>query len=256
MTDDTPEGQPFSLGKVFAGQEDVLRSELDAGAQASHAGVQGAGTEDQWLELLKKRLPRRYDVTRAIVVDSRGNRSQQIDLVLHDRIFSPLWWEWGDHRYVPAESVYAVFEVKPEVNRDYVLYAAEKVASVRSLHRTSDSFGWAQGTMEPRPQFEIIGGLLAASSGWSPAFGGPFQTALRDADADAGGALDLGCVLGHGAFEIPNGKAADDVVVSEPGVALVTFLLTLLHRLQGIGSAPAIEYGNYLRWIGADGDSR
>ena len=37
---------------------------------------------------------------------------------------------------VPAESGYAVFEVKPLASSGEVVYAGEKVASVRALHRT------------------------------------------------------------------------------------------------------------------------
>jgi hypothetical protein len=250
MTEEQDDLEGFDLHQVFAGQEDILRAELRSGKQAGHPGVQGDATEGQWIALLRKRLPQRYEVTKAIVVDSIGHRSHQIDVVVHDRHFSPLWWEQGDHRYVPAESVYAVFEVKPEINREYVLYASRKIASVRGLHRTATSFGWAMGTMSPRPLPPILGGLLAGDSSWSPGLGDPFRSALQEAVPN--GTLDLGCVLGHGAFEIPDGKSATNVVVSAPGVALVSFVLTLLHRLQGLGSAPAIDYSEYARWISGE----
>jgi len=249
MTDQsTTSRDEFDLHEVFFGQDEALRVELRAARQAGHPTVQGDATEGHWITLLGKRLPRRYDVTKAIVVDSQGHRSEQMDLIVYDRYYSPQWWELADHHYVPAESVYAVFEVKPEINRDYVLYAAEKIASVRQLHRTAASFGWAMGTMPPRPQHPaILGGLLAGGSGWSPTFGDPFRTALKDGVAD--GALDLGCVMGHGAFEIPDLTKRSEAVVSEPNVALVTFLLTLLRRLQALGSVPAIDYAAYEGWI-------
>lgn len=40
--------------------------------------------------------------------------------------------------YIPAESVYAVFEVKQDVE-GHIEYAAKKVESVRKLKRTSIS---------------------------------------------------------------------------------------------------------------------
>jgi hypothetical protein len=242
------DGEPFDLHEVFAGQEAVLIGELTSARQAGHPTVQGDATEGQWIELLRRRLPRRYDATRAIVVDSRGHRSDQMDLVIYDRFFSPQWWELADHHYVPAESVYAVFEVKPEINRDYLIYAADKIASVRQLYRTAAPFGWAMGTMNPRPSPPaILGGLLAGTSAWSPAFGEPFRRALQDGAPN--GAVDLGCVLGHGAFEIPDLSRRSEAVLSEPEVALVTFLLRLLRRLQALGSPPAIDYAAYERWI-------
>lgn len=238
-------GNSIDLHRVFTGQEEVLRTQLRTGKQAGHPGVQGDGTEHHWIELLRTRLPRRYDVTKAIVVDSDGQRSDQIDMVVYDRQYSPEFWEQGEHRYVPAESVYAVFEIKPEFNREYVLYAGDKIASVRGLKRTSNSFGWAGGTHGGHGGFEPLGGILCTTSAWSPPFGNPFLQALRTVDAE--GQLDLGCVLGHGAFEVPDRSVCDQIATSDPTVTLVSFLLTLLRRLQTLGSAPALDYAAYER---------
>jgi len=238
----------FDLHDAFMGMEDELATKLKTGQRnAGHSGVQGAGTEDHWHGLLADILPARYRAIRAFVVDSRGGQSEQIDLAIVDHHFSPLFWEWGGHCYVPAESIYAAFEVKPEIDRDYVLYGGGKVASVRRLHRTSVPFGWAMGIMPAREVPPILGGFLAGSSGWSPAFAQPFRQALTDVGND--GQIDLGCILGEGSFEIPVGKGVDAVVVSDAKTALVSFTLTLLHRLQGVGSAPAIDYDAYAGWV-------
>jgi hypothetical protein len=244
----------FDLHEVFIGQEEILQTQLRTGKHAGHAGVQGGGTEHHWIQLLRTRLPRRYDVTKAIVVDSNGGRSDQIDMVVYDRQYSPEFWEQGEHRYVPAESVYAVFEIKPEFNREYVLYAADKIASVRRLTRTSSSFGWAGGTHEGHGGFEPLGGILCTTSGWSPAFGAPFLEALRTLEPSA--QLDLGCVLGHGAFEISDRSAPDRFTMSERSITLVSFLLTLLRRLQSLGTAPALDYVAYEHFVRARADVR
>jgi len=202
-----------------------------------------------WLALLEAILPARYKVSPAIVVDSRGGQSEQIDLVIRDSHFSPLFWDWGGHNYVPVESVYAVAEVKPEINREYLLYAGDKVASVRALHRTSASFGWAQGTMEARSLPPILGMFLAGASGWSPTFGDPFRKALKDVNTE--GRLDLGCVLGSASFEVVDPDEAAEVLVGHASTALVSFTLALLKRLQGLGSSPAIDYDAYAAWVQA-----
>ena len=67
--------------------------------------------------------------------------------------------------HIPAESVYAVFEVKPSMSRALVRDAAAKVASLRALHRTSAkviSAGKRCSAVRPNP---ILGGLLAATIG-------------------------------------------------------------------------------------------
>ena len=252
MADDGRGDRRFDLHDAFIGKEEELLAALRTGQRnAGHSGVQGAGTETRWHELLGGILPARYQPMRAFVVDSRGGQSEQIDLAIIDRHFSPLFWEWGEHCYVPAESVYAVFEIKPEINREYVLYCGGKIASVRRLHRTSASFGWAMGTMPARELPPILGGFLASGSGWSPAFGDPLRQALGD--VPEGGTLDVGCVLNEGSFEVPVGSGIDGIAVSDPETALVSFTLTLLKRLQGMGSAPAIDYDAYARWIGTRG---
>ena len=241
--------QKFDLHTAFARKEKGLLNDLGAGSEiAGHSGVQGQGTEDQWRKMLKGVLPARYQVSAAFVVDSEGGQSEQIDLVIRDAHFSPLFWEYGGHLYVPAESVYAVFEVKPQINREYLQYASKKIASVRRLVRTSASFGWAQGIMNPsREMPPILGGFLAANSGWSPPFGEPFRQAIKVTDTNA--QIDVGCVLGHGSFEVPHGKTSEAVEIGKPESALVSFTLRFLQRLQGLGSAPAIDYNAYARWV-------
>lgn len=240
----------FDLHEAFMGKEEELAAALRTGRRnAGHAGVQGEGTETHWHEVLGQTLPARYQAMRAFVVDSRGGQSEQIDLAIVDRHFSPLFWDWGGHCYVPAESVYCAFEVKPEINREYILYAGKKIASVRGLYRTSASFGWAMGTMPARELPSILGGFLGGSSGWSPAFGDPFRQAL--ADLPPGGEIDLGCVLNEGSFELPIGAGINGTVVSPAQTALVSFTLAMLKRLQGIGSAPAIDYDAYAHWVGS-----
>lgn len=240
----------FDLHDAFTGMEEELTVALRTGQRnAGHPGVQGDGTETHWHELLASILPSRYQAMRAFAVDSSGGQSEQIDLAIIDRHFSPLFWEWGGHCYVPAESVYAAFEVKPEIDREYVLYGGRKIASVRRLHRTSVPFGWAMGVMPARRVPPILGGFLAGASGWSPTFGDPFRKALSDVDEH--GTIDIGCVLNAGAFEVPVGAAIDALVISDPTTALVSFTLTLLKRLQGIGSAPAIDYDAYAKWVGS-----
>jgi hypothetical protein len=60
--------------------------------------------------------------------------------------YTPSLLDQQKHRYVPAEAVYAVFEVKPSINWDYLIYAGEKADSVRILERTSIEIPHAGGT--------------------------------------------------------------------------------------------------------------
>lgn len=76
-------------------------------------------------------------------------------------------------KYVPAESVYAVLEVRQEFNGANVAYAAEKAASVRKLRRTSAPIPHAGGKFDPIVPPPILAGILTLDSEWKPAFGKP-----------------------------------------------------------------------------------
>ena len=66
--------------------------------------------------------------------------------------------------YIPAESVYAVFEVKQILNSSNIVYAQQKIESVRKLKRTSTKILHAGGTFEPMEPKWIIGGVITLTS--------------------------------------------------------------------------------------------
>lgn len=244
--------EKVNLRDLLLAKQEILRSHLAASSAHWHPGAKGDVGEVNWDAALDGRhdregfLPGRYAVSSAYVIDADGNRSDQIDLVIHDAHFCPLLFEQAGHRYIPAESVYAVFEVKPELTRQYILYAAEKAASVRSLRRTSVPIVHAGGTFKPRKPFEILGGILATRSGWSPPFGRAFEKALQE--CDPAGRLDIGAVAEHGAFEVlyDDGKPPT-VTTSEPETGLMFFLTRLYTRLQQLGTVGAVDLSAYSR---------
>lgn len=241
--------KPFDLPEAFLMKQAQLETDLHAGALvADHSTTKGDDTELNWLGMLRDLLPERYGVSRAHVIDSRCRQSPQLDIVIHDRFFSPLLFEYGNARFIPAESVYAVFEVKQELNRAYLMETAEKVAAVRSLYRTSVPIPSAMGKLQSKDlaHFRILGGILASRSGWAPPFGRPFQKSVGENLGER--AIDIGTALDHGAFEAiysAEGAELQTVHISERKGALIFFVTRLLHRLQQMASVPAIDYGLY-----------
>jgi len=63
-------------------------------------------------------LPSRYAVTKGFVFDATGKISEQLDVIIYDAHYSPLIFETGaGEKFITAESVYAVFDSKPEINK-------------------------------------------------------------------------------------------------------------------------------------------
>src|SRR5438046_2594177 len=189
----------WSLSKLLAGLHDDIQKRLEISRGAfGHPGIKGDASENVWLALLQSYLPQRYQAATAHVVDSVGNFSQQIDVVVFDRQYSPFIFKYEGQTIIPAESVYGVFEAKQAADANMVAYAQEKVASVRQLHRTSLPIPYAGGTYPAKPLIPILGGLLTFESNWSPALGASFEQALLKDIGD--GRLDIGCVAAHGHF--------------------------------------------------------
>lgn len=235
----------WSLTQLLAGLHDDIESRLALARKSfGHPVTKGDASERVWLDLLKTYLPRRYQAETAHVVDSAGAFSQQIDVVIFDRQYSPFIFHFEGQIIVPAESVYAAFEAKQAINAAQVAYAQEKVASVRALHRTSSPIPHAGGTYDPRPLTPILGGLLTFESDWAPPLGKALLEALRN--GDQAGRLDLGCIAAHGGYTLdPSGA----FVLSPQGKPASAFLLELIARLQAIATVPMIDIRAYARWL-------
>ncbi len=209
-----------------------------------HATTAGAATEHRWLDLFESYLPQRYRSAPAFVIDSLGRRSRQIDLVVFDNLYSPPLFPHESALHVPAESVYAVFEIKQTFSTQSIRDAMEKASSVRALSRTSVPIiggGLKHSAIRPR---RILAGLLAAGSVWitPAAFAQYLPGALLQ--SPSAGRLDLGCSLAHGAFD--RNRVTH---ISPPEDALLLFILRLLHRLRAMGTAPAADFMKYARTL-------
>lgn len=234
----------WSLTSLLEGLHDDIHQRLETARKTiAHSVSKGDASEKIWLELFQKYLPKRYQAEKAFVVDSNGEFSQQIDVVIFDRQYSPFIFEYEGEKIVPAESVYAVFEAKQTINADLVKYAQEKVESVRKLHRTSLPIPHAGGTYAAKPPIQILGGILAFGSEWSPAMGEALKTALTKNDS----ALNFGCIASHGYFNYDETQSKYEFIIA--GKPATTFLFKLISQLQFSGTVPMIDIMAYSKWI-------
>lgn len=238
----------WSLPRILAGLHDDIERRLGAARELmGHPVSKGDASESIWLELLSKYLPLRYRAEKAFVVDSQGQFSEQIDVVVFDRQYSPFIFEFEGEYIIPAESVYAVFEAKQTLNAGLIDYAKRKAASVRHLHRTSLPIPYAGGTYPPKPLAHILAGVLTFESDWNPPFGDSLREAVKhEAPIDR---LDLGCVAAHGTFSYAEGERYEVAIGGKPATA---FLLELIARLQAVATVPMIDVRAYAQWLGKD----
>jgi hypothetical protein len=236
----------WSLSVLLSSLHEDIQQRLAAVRKSfGHPGTKGDASENVWISLLEKYLPKRYQAAKAHVVDSLGTFSQQIDVVVFDRQYSPFIFTLENETIIPAESVYAVFEAKQTANAAMVSYAQKKVASVRRLHRTSLPIPYAKGVYPAKPLIPILGGLLTFESEWSPALDASFEKALS---ADTGdGRLDIGCVASHGHFFFDQATSTYSLTNEER--AATAFLFKLISSLQFSGTVPMIDIEAYAKWL-------
>lgn len=198
-----------------------------------HPATKGDLTENQWIDFLKGFLPNRYDVSRGFVFDSRGGVSDQIDIIVFDPFHSPLIYDASNgEKYVTAESVYAVFEVKQSADKGNLEYAQEKVETVKNLHRTSRRMISSGNPMKARDLPKIIGGLLTTDSISPETVKAHMQNCSH---------VDILCAAKSGTFH----QRKDRVENSSPEEALFSFFYLLLDELFKLGTVGAIDIRDY-----------
>lgn len=248
----------IDLRRAFLERQKLLSAELELPLQfTQHPTTLGDAGEANWARMLKSFLPGRYEIGAIFAVDAQGGQSEQIDVAIYDRQFSPLWFEVAGNRFVPAESVYAVFEVKQKIDSSTMKYAAGKIASVRSLSRTSgpivDIYGTQEGpSLDDRP---ILGGILALNSTWTDGLSG--RVGRANIQKHTGQShIDLGLALLDSAFDHVSEKSnrtllSPGLTFSQTDVQLIWFAMRLFRRLQTLGTAPAVDLEVYERILDA-----
>lgn len=265
----------ISLKSLFEGMQAQMVAQLNTNREfIPHPSSKGDSLENVWIEWLRKYLPSRYCVDKAMVIDSEGNLSDQLDLVIYDQHHTPFVFTQNGISYIPAEGVYAVFEVKPElkgtVGKDnFFQYAGKKIESVRRLKRTTVDIINAGRKSEARPLTKIVGGILASTNGYTHANNDTIESHLKELKELQ--TIEMGCAVDYGSFfvnysgeEDINNKKFDqrilnyyktrtfkDLEFSSKENSLVTFFLQLTRYLQqSIGTVAAIDLNAYTKSVG------
>lgn len=241
---------PFDIAAAFRNKEAAMRASFLAIRDVTtHPTTRGDQGEADWVGLIRDFLPTRYAVGPIFAVDHHGNMSEQIDAAVYDTHFSPQWFgAAAGARFVPVESVYAVFEVKPEFSGKYLKAARDKVASVRKLERTSQAVVHKGGTFtaEDIHLKPIIGGILTTR----PKLRHPvakLQETQPDPEGDS--FLNIGICLDEFAFDYTPSIEGETVRVEletrDGGDQLIHFAIRLFRQLQAVGSVPAVDMTMY-----------
>jgi len=274
------EKNKINIGELFQGLQNQMVAQLNTNREfIEHPGSKGDALENAWIEWLRKYLPNRYSVDKAIVIDHTGDTSHQLDIVIYDNWFTPFIFSQNGFHYIPAEGVYAVFEVKPDISgysdgKTNIEYAGEKIESVRRLLRTSTNMINSGKVFDPRPLTKIVGGILTSTKSGDRTNNKTLTRHVQDLTNLQ--SIDAGCIADYGSFFVdysPNKEIKDlgqdkylefysnrkfeEIHFSNPANSLVAFFMQLTRYLQqAIGTVPAIDLNEYAKNIGFTIDNK
>jgi len=275
------EKNKINIGELFQGLQNQMVAQLNTNREfILHSGSKGDALENVWIEWLRKYLPNRYCVDKAFVIDNEGYLSQQLDLVIYDQQYTPFVLSQNGISYIPAEGVYAVFEVKPDLNGNvdgdnFFEYAGKKIESVRQLKRTSVKIINAGKENEARPLTKIIGGILASTNSFTHSNNNTIEKHLKVLSGLQ--SIEIGCAADYGSFyvnysgeeDIKNMNFDDRILnyysirkfekltFSSKENSLISFFLQLTRYLQqAVGTVAAIDLNAYAKNIGFEIDNK
>jgi len=230
-----------SLQTAFVYAERMLQTCLESANFPHHSTAKGDVSELAWKKFVKRYLPSRFSVGSGFVVDAHDKTSDQIDLIIYDKSFTPAFWGGGNHSYILAEAVHAIFEVKKIANSSSLEYASKKAESVRNLCRTSAPYKGSGQDNPPKELFHIIGGLLATKI--EPDIGSPaFNENIKKYEGD--GSIDMVLTAHNGyAHYFPTGQSP----CMETGAGSATKgLFVLIQALIAQGTVGAVDLDYYM----------
>jgi len=274
------EKNKINIGELFQGLQNQMVAQLNTNREfIEHPGSKGDALENAWIEWLRKYLPNRYSVDKAIVIDYTGETSHQLDIVIYDNWFTPFIFSQNGFHYIPAEGVYAVFEVKPDISgysdgKTNILYAGEKIESVRRLLRTSTNMINSGKVLNPRPLTKIVGGILTSTKSGDRTNNKTLTRHVQDLTNLQ--SIDAGCIADYGSFfvdyfpnkeieelgqdkylEFYSNRKFEEIHFSNSANSLVAFFMQLTRYLQqAIGTVPAIDLNEYAKNIGFTIDNK
>ena len=238
----------IDMRQLFLDMQETMKSKLKTiRKNVKHEPTKGDGSETVWIKFFEKYLPKRYSVAKATIIDSTGKTSHAIDVVIYDSQYTPFIFNDDGVKYIPAESVYAVFEAKQEINKGLLEYGGRKIESVRTLYKTSANVVDKGVSKPPLQLFTILGGFLCLENGWkskSISELTPFKNCMEKLNNNQ--LVNIGCVLNDKSFISETNGVGIDIKYSTQDETLIFFFLKLVSELQKLGTVRPIDLNKYI----------
>jgi hypothetical protein len=128
----------MKIEEIFDEVANQMRSDLEKARTAlKHPGLKGEAFEETFKQFIRDYLPRQLDISTGIIIDSSGNSSRQIDIIVSDSAKTPIFYRNGEIRVIPVECVYSIIEVKAYLDSNELNNIFQNMESVRNLKKIS-----------------------------------------------------------------------------------------------------------------------
>ena len=166
-----------------------------------HRGETGRRREDDVREFLRAFFPERLAVGTGEIAASDGSVSPQMDLIVYDRLETPLLDKSESSIVVPIEGVYGVIEVSSRLDVTKLRQDAAKIQEVKALEKRAY---WERNdpiaiSYAPYGEAQDVWPILGFCFAYEGNELADLQGALRGLDeADLSRNIDMLCVLDQG----------------------------------------------------------
>ena len=227
----------MDIKSLMETKQEILRSNLNI--LLAHPVSKGEHCESAWIDFFRSFLPNKYAVDRGFVFDSKGGVSEQIDIIIYDALYAPLVFGTdAGEKFITAESVYAVFDSKPTIDKTTLAYTHNKIKSVTSLHRSSRAI-LVGGIIKPaRELTPILGGILAVNS--------VEEKTIIDHVKEYHG-IDFGCAINKFSFAVRRDKNRKflTLITSAKEETVISFFYLILDELYKLGTVAGLDIRDY-----------
>ena len=125
---------------VLRQAEDVLTLAGEAAANYQHRGIRGDERAAALARFLVAHLPNVFAIGKGEAIDYRDNRTGQLDLCIYDAAGAAPILSSAENFLVPAESIYAVIEVKSVLTKAEMQKCVESAKRIRALKPFKSTF--------------------------------------------------------------------------------------------------------------------
>lgn len=225
----------MDIKSLFNTKQTILESKLSI--LLEHPVTKGEHCESAWIDFFRSFLPNKYAVDKGFIFDSKGNISDQIDIIIYDALYAPLIFGTdAGEKFITAESVYAVFESKPTINKETLEYANNKIESVNVLERSARGVINAGKYCPPRNLTKIIGGILSIDS---------INIDKIEEHMNLFKYIDLGCAIKNHSFLV-NRDTKISLLHASGEETVLAFFYIILDELYKLGTVAGIDIRNYV----------